>query len=479
MTMNKRRNLMKAGVAVGAVGTVGALGMLAELAKQPVEQATNPELALGGSAGQAGNVAKVSWKNWSESEACHPLAIQSPADEAGLVDLMRKSSASVRCVGAGHSFTALVPTEGNIVSLDRLAGIVDHEGVNVRVKAGTRLAQLARELDGLGLALHNQPDIDVQSLAGAISTGTHGTGKELQALHAKVHALRLVKPNGDLLVCSATQQPELFHAAQVSLGSLGIISEASLEVMPAYRLQRKVSLKPIEEMLELAPGLAEKHRHFEFYYLPFTGFAAAITHDLYQGSDVVRPESGDEAMLHDLRQLRDWIGRFPDLRRWLAKKLIDPAQTEEARDKSWKLLSTARPTKFNETECHVAQADGIACVREVIQKLERRNDVFFPLEFRYVKADQAWLSPFYQRDSCSIAVHAAAGEAYDYLVSDIAPIFRKYQGRPHWGKMHGHTAADFAGLYPKWKDFLELRQQCDPSGRMLNPHLKRVFGIAT
>ena len=468
MNMNSRRTAIKAGVALGAVG---GLGLPAELLKEPVEQLPSvaPLISTG----------KPVWSNWSGINRCQPTALLNPQDEKEIVDIMRNSRGSLRCVGAGHSFTPLVPTDGTLISLDRVAGIVDSQGLSVRLKGGTRLAQLERELDALGLALHNQADIDAQSFAGAISTATHGTGRQLQALHAKVQALRIVTPSGETIECSTSNQPDLLHAAQVSLGSLGVITEATIEVVPAFRLHRKVWLKPLEEMLADAPRLAGQYRHFEFFHLPFTGYAAAVTHEVYQGDDVARPASGDESMLHDLRQLRDWAGRFPALRRWLAQKLINPAQTEEAKDRSWKLLSTSRPTKFNETEFHVPQESGIACVREVIQTLERHNDAYFPVEFRFVNADDAWLSPFYQRNSCSIAVHAAGGEAYQYFAIDIEPIYRKYQGRPHWGKLHTHQARDFADLYPKWKDFLEIRKQFDPIGRMLNPHLREIFGVAT
>jgi FAD-linked oxidoreductase len=362
-----------------------------------------------------------------------------------------------------------------------MSGLITHDkaALTATAYAGTRLNQLSRQLDAQGLALRNLPDIDAQSYAGAISTATHGTGADLSAMHADLQSLQLVGANGEVVECSRAQRSELFAAARVSLGSLGIITRMTTAVVPAFNLKRRVWLKPVEELLQAAPGLARQHRHFEFYYLPFTGYAAAITHEEYSGSDVLRPEAADEDMLRDLRRLRDWVGRYPDLRRWVAQKLIDPEQTELAQDRSWKLLSTQRPTKFNESECHVPRESSIACVREVIQKLERRNDVFFPLEFRFIKGDDAWLSPFYQRDSCSIAVHAAAGEPYDYLVNDIAPVFRKFNGRPHWGKLHGHTSKDFAGLYPRWNDFLAVRAQLDPKGRFLNPHLRTVFGVTS
>lgn len=420
-----------------------------------------------------------SWQSWSASATCTARVLAAPADENALAALLRSSSGALRCVGAGHSFSPLVPTEGTIVSLDRLSGLRNHDKSTMRatLRAGTRLAQMSRQLDAAGLALRNLPDIDMQSLAGAISTATHGTGATLQALHADVTALRLVTPAGDIVEWRQDRDADQMAAARVSLGSLGVITEVTMQVVAAHNLRRKVWLVPIEEMLQLAPQLARTHLHFEFYYLPFTGYAAAITHDAYAGGDVQTPASQDEAMLRDLRRLRDWLGKYPQLRRWSAARLIDQDLTEQATNRSFRLLSTVRPTRFNETECHVPRDAGIACVRDVIDTLERRNDVFFPLECRFVKADDAWLSPFYQRDSCSIAVHAAHGEPYDYLMSEIGPVFRKYGGRPHWGKLHNFTRTELTALYPRWNDFQALRRQMDPRGRMLNPHLRALFGV--
>ncbi len=422
----------------------------------------------------------MSWQNWSANQQCRPRALAAPADEAAIAALLRASTGAVRCVGAGHSFSALVPTDGTILSLDRLAGLrtYDKAGLSATLQAGTRLAQVSRQLDAAGLALRNLPDIDMQSLAGAISTATHGTGADLPALHADVTALRLVTPQGDVIDYEQGRDADLMAAARVSLGSLGVITQVTMRVVAAHNLTRKVWLRPIEEMLERAPELARTHRHFEFYYLPFTGYAAAITHDAYAGSDVLMPPSQDEDMLRDLRRLRDWLGKYPQLRRWSASKLIDPALAEHATNRSWRLLSSVRPTRFYETESHVPREAGIACVRDVIRTLERRNDVFFPMEFRFVKGDDAWLSPFYQRDSCSISVHAAHGEAYDYLLSEIGPVFRKHGGRPHWGKLHNFSGAELAALYPRWNDFQAVRRSLDPRGRMLNPHLRALFGAA-
>lgn len=458
-----RRRFLQAGAA-------SLIGAGAALTHDASAQA-NPAAAKG-----------VSWRNWSGIQSCQAQALETPADEAAVVRLMTSNpGARLRCVGAGHSFTALVPTDGKLVSLDQLSGLISHDktALTATLHGGTRLAQLSRQLDGLGLALPNLPDINAQSFAGAMSTATHGTGRQHPALHAHVSALRLVTPGGEILTCSQTQRPELLAAAQVGLGSLGIITAVTTKVVPAFNLQRKVWLQPLEAMLAQVDALSQSNQHFEFYYLPFTGYAAAITHNKYEGKDLIHPPGNDEKMLEDLRKLRNWFGRAPDLRRWVAKKMIDPEQKEQATDRSFKLFSSSRPTKFNETECHVPRAAGIACVREVIAKLEQRNDVFFPLEFRFVKADDAWLSPFYQRDSCSIAVHAAVGEPYEYIVSELGPIFRKYAARPHWGKLHGYSAAELATLYPRWKDFLALRQQLDPQGRMLNPYLAKLLGVSS
>lgn len=468
LSPNARRHFLR----LGAAAVVAGVLPLPQLGNQNVAHATVPATK------------QLTWRNWSAIEECKPSSLQTPGNEAEILQLLQSTQGPLRCVGSGHSFSALVPTTGHLISLDKLAGIVNNSNPSnasnastISVRAGTRLAQFSRQLDERKLALRNLPDIDQQTIAGALATATHGTGADLPALHADVLEMRIVAPNGKVFECNRNA-PQLLEAARVSLGCLGVVSEVTMRVVPAFNLQRKVWLRPIEEMLGMAQQLANQHRHFEFYYLPFTGFAAAITHDLYTGTDVSMPHASDEEMLRDLRRLRDWAGSMPSLRRWLAKKLIDPKMEEHAKNRSFKLLASSRPTIFNEAECHVPRHLGIECVKEVIAKLEQRNEVFFPLEFRFVKADDAWLSPFYQRDTCSIAVHAAQGEPYDYLTREIGPIFRKFQGRPHWGKLHNFSAKELAALYPRWYDFQEIRRSFDPQGRMLNPHLRQLFGIA-
>ena len=461
--MTRRRDVLAAGAALATGGLARA-----------TQSATPPSAATTGSA----PVAEGEWRNWSGIQSCRPVAQRTPATADEVAKILRTTAGVVRCAGAGHSFTALVPTDGQLFSLDRLSGIVaiDPATKRVTVGAGTRIGVLARALDPHGLALYNQPDIDVQTLAGAYSTGTHGTGVALPALHAHLHGLTLVTPQGETLLASREPEAEVFDAARVAMGTLGVITEVELDVRPRFLLRRRVWLDRTENLLEEAPGLAATHRHFEMYVLPFTGYSAGIIHDEVPAQATTHVDAADEKVLDDLRHLRDWFGRFPGLRRWVAQRLIDPDQKEESVDVSWRLLSTVRPTRFNESEYHVSRDQGIACLRDVIATLETRNDVFFPVEFRFIRGDDAWLSPFHGGDRCSIATHALQGEPYDYLVQAIGPVFRRHGGRPHWGKLHDMTATQLAAAYPRWNDFQRVRRALDPRGRMLNDFTRRILG---
>lgn len=459
--------------AIAASASTAVAGLLAQpLLAGGVRAQSAPE---GGAA-----AAPPPWQNWSGAQRAQPRARPMPANEAELTTLLASSSGEVRVAGSGHSFSALVPTPGTLVSLDRMSGIarIDKAAMTATVHAGTRLGHLARLLDAEGLALPNLPDIDAQTIAGAIATGTHGTGATLPAVHDGVVGARLVTPAGQVLELGGPRDADSLAAARVSLGSLGIVSQLTLRVVPAFNLRRKVWLQPVDDLLREAPALATRHRHFEMFVLPFTGYAAGLMHEVYEGDSLLLPNSAEDATLADLRRLRDWLGRFPALRTWAAQRFIDPHQTEEARERAHRLLSTVRSSRFNETEWHVPAENGIACLRQVIDAIHQHNEAFYPIEFRWVRGDGAWLSPFHGRDSCSIALHAAAGEAHDYIVQIGARVCRAHGGRPHWGKMHPLTAATLAPLYPRWRDFLALRQSFDPQGRMLNAHLRSLFGLA-
>lgn len=421
---------------------------------------------------------RLLWRNWSGIEHAYPAARLAPKSEAEVAQALKTAVAPVRAVGAGHSFTALVPTSGSLMTLDGLAGVERWEGDEAVVWAGTRLGALGPALAERGRAMANLPDINKQSLGGCLGTATHGTGKALKAIHGDVTALRLATASGDVLECDANQNADVFQAAKVSLGALGVITQARLATTSNRRLHRRVWIEPFEAMVEAAEARWDKHRNFEFYAVPFTDMAAGISHDETDAAATVRAATTDDAFLEVLKQLRNLTRFSTPLRKAAAKALLGSAEPEEAIDEGWKLLSTERPVRFNEMEFHLPVATHLAALKEVVAAIEtHRRDVFFPIEVRRIAADEAWLSPFQGGPRGSIAVHCHYKDEYDFLFSLIQPILRKHGGRPHWGKLHSLKATDLAALYPNWTDFLEVRRRLDPEGRLLNPYLKGLFGV--
>lgn len=423
---------------------------------------------------------KAKWQNWSGLQRCNPQEIVSPANEDELAEILKKSK-KARIVGTGHSFMPLVPTDYTLVNIDQFSGLVSHnnEKMTATIKAGSKLSQISRDLDEIGQAIYSLPDIFYQSLAGSISTATHGTGKKYGALHHYIESLKLMTPKGELLECSTTKNSDLFRAAKVSLGALGVITEITLKNRKSYNLHRKVTVYKIEELLEKAPEYFEKYDHFELYYIPGTGASLAVSHELIDDDIKSKPrKTGDEDGLKDLKLARDLLSWSPYLRGKALEIFFSFGQViDEAKDKSWRVLSQPRVTKFNESEFHVDSSQGIKCLKEVISKIDKIKDAYFPLEFRWIKGgDDAWLSPFQGHpESCSISIHADATERYKYLIDDFYPIFKKYEARPHWAKLNKLKTEDFAQLYPKFNDFNELRNQIDPQGKLLNDYLKGIF----
>ena len=419
------------------------------------------------------------WSNWAGNEHAYPSARAAPANEAELAALLPNAQKPVRPVGSGHSFTALVPTDGTLLSIDRLNGLVSDDAARLTatVRAGTKLSALGPILAGIGQEMPNLPDINKQTLAGALATGTHGTGKGVKAIHGEVTAMRLVLPDGEIAECSREVRPELFHAARVSLGAFGVVSEVTLQNRPLERIRKVVSLVDTEDMLRQWPALAERHRNAEFLVLPFTGKSALITHDTT--TEPVQPRGADQDSdtLMDLKSLRDLFEFAPELRRRAAQSAMADIQPDIAIDEGWKLLSNERPVRFKEMEYHLPIAEQVGVLRAIIRRIESdARGVFFPIEARIIAADDAWLSPFYERESGSIAVHAWYKEDHDWMFRLAEPLFREAGGRPHWGKLHSLKADDLKRLYPHFADAAAVRRSVDPAGRMTNPFLHRLFG---
>lgn len=419
-----------------------------------------------------------SWMNWSGAQRATPKRMASPQTEAELAELISATPHRIRPRGSGHSFSGLVPSEGTIVDVSYLSGFrgYDADTGTVRFGAGTTLFQTASKLNELGRAFPNLPDIVDQTLAGSFSTATHGTGATLTALHDYIEGFRLVTASGEIWDVSRQNNPELFAAGKVGLGALGVITEYEMRTVPAFNLRRILAAEPIEQVLDEAQERADTYRNFEVFYLPGTGVAASLRHDLYEGDLTGVQPSDDDEILAGLKQLRDGFGWWPWLRRRLAQSALPNGVLEDVSDASFELLATTRPIKFNEMEYHLPREEGIAVLRKVIAKMDAKKSAFFPMEIRFVASDDAWLSPFHAGPSLSIAIHAAVDEPYDYFFTEFEPIFRAHGGRPHWGKWHSQTRDTLRSLYPQYDAFTALRRELDPNGKFLNPHLADLFG---
>lgn len=421
---------------------------------------------------------KASWMNWAGIERATPDEISFPDSVEALAEKVRSAKGRVRPVGSGHSFTGLATTDDTLIMLNRLSGLQAFDEVTgeARFGAGTPLFQVSKDLAMRGRALDNQPDIDSQTLAGAFATATHGTGNQLPALHDNITAFEFVTADGRLLQVTRDSDADLFEAGKVSLGALGVMTSFTLRSAPAYRLKRTVTVEDSRDFLERLPETAEAHRNFEFYYFPCTGLVATISHDVTDEAPSEETGTDDDDFLMGLKQLRDQLGWAPPLRKMIARSEFPRGVVEQRVDESRMLLSTVRPTRFIEMEYHMPRDRGPETVRRIMRLLDDRGEIFFPMEYRHIAPDTAWLSPFNAAPRASIAVHAAVNEAYDYFFTDFEPVFLKAGGRPHWGKLHSLGRAELTKLYPDYERFLELRRELDPRGKFLNAHLAKLFG---
>lgn len=426
--------------------------------------------------------AQPAWQNWSGGQRAQPSAKWSPQDEDELRQGVR-DAASVRVVGAGHSFSPLVPTSGAILSLDHLSGLISHDTQKqqARLWAGTRLFDAGPLLHGIGQSMPNLGDIDRQSLAGALSTATHGTGINLPCIAAGATALRLVTAQGDVLECSRDRDGDLFRAAAVSLGTLGVITQVTLQNVPAYRLHERVQLLPLDQLLPEMDTWVRQHRHFELLVFPFSRLAIVKTLDLTEEppTGATQGADSDDAMLRLSCELTRWLPGLGHRLQAMIGRFIQPT---ERVNWSHKIFASARNVRFNEMEYQVPLATGASCLDEVCKAVSKSKiGVFFPIEFRFVAADDYWLSPFQSaigEARCSISVHQYHKQDYRPLFAVAEPVLRRHNGRPHWGKLHTVDSADLHALYPDLERFLRLRNELDPRGKFLNPHLRQLFGMA-
>jgi FAD-linked oxidoreductase len=403
------------------------------------------------------------WSNWSGSVTCAPRAVALPTDEAAILTLIKQAAAeqtTVRVAGTGHSFTPLCASAGVLVSLDGLQGLVSTDHEMATFWAGTKLHQVGDPLWAAGLAMANMGDIDRQALAGAISTGTHGTGPTLGNIATQVVGLRLALASGELVDCSPTQAPELFKAAQVSVGALGIITQVTLRCLPAYRLHERTWVAGFDECMAQLDEFIAKNRHFEFFWVPSEDVCAMKTLNPTTAETLESP-NGAARPLCDHPIVTGRLARYV---------------REEKIDRSYRIFPSERNLKFNETEFAVPAINGPDCLREIRDLMQRRYPaVLWPIEYRTLAADDIPLSPAYGRATVTLSVHQAAELPYQPFFADVEAIFRNHQGRPHWGKIHTHTARELAAHYPAWAAFQTVRAEVDPAGLFLNEHLRTIL----
>lgn len=439
----------------------------------------------------------LTWSNWARTAACSPAGRAAPRSEAELAEVVAGAAAearSVRAVGGGHSFTSAATTSGLLLNLDHLDGLEHVErrpgdgGALVTVGAGIRLHQLNSLLAECGLAMRNLGDIDRQSIAGAISTGTHGTGAQFGGLATQVRGLRVVGVDGT--VHDVGPGDPLFEASRLGLGTTGVLSAVTLDVVPAYDLRAEERPMPLAEVLESLDGpdgVVATSDHFEFYFFPVTGRALTLRNTRVAPADVGRMARAgraarsflDEELLSNgafemvNRVATAFGGLTPRLNTISARALS--ARTYQA--PSHRVFCTRRRVRFREMEYAIPRESLRDVITEVDAWLRASGEnVPFPIEVRFAAPDDVWLSTAHGRETAYVAVHQYWRLPYSRYFDAAERIFVTAGGRPHWGKLHTRDSGDLAPLYPRFDDAARVRLEHDPEGVFHNRYTRKVLG---
>ena len=426
------------------------------------------------------------WKNWAGNQQCRPERIERPASEQGLVRIVKQAAAAgrrVKVAGSGHSFTGIALTLGQLVQLDNYDKVlsIDREKRTATVQSGISIARLSEQLDKQGLALENLGDINYQSISGAISTATHGTGLAFGGIATQVTGLRLIAGDGSIVECSADKEPELFSAARVGLGALGIISTVTLRCVKAFNLHAVEMPMRVDQVLESLDDNVRDNDHFEFFWVPGTGWALTKFNERTNSPLATRGlwrEFRDDILINNVAfGALCRIGRLrPSLIPSIARAMPSSGRVEYI-DKSYRVFASPRLIRFYEMEYSIPIEAAVEAVNHVRAFIKQSGLMpIFPVEVRFTKGDDIPLSTASGRDSCYIAVHVFEGMQYQQYFEAVEEIMNDYGGRPHWGKLHFQTAETLAPRYSEWVSFQQARAHLDPEGRFSNPYLDRVLG---
>lgn len=417
----------------------------------------------------------ATWSNWSGSVRGTPAQVERPAKLEALQALVGAADA-VRVVGAGHSFMPLCETEGLLLHLADLEGglKVAPDRRTATAPAGWSLKKLTAALWEEGLSLPNQGDVNPQALAGAIATGTHGTGRDLGSLSTLAQAFTLVMADGTLRTCSRSENPELFEAQRLSLGMLGVAVEITFTVMPAYRLEERIEKVAFAEILERFDDIAAAHRHAEFFIFPYSDKAILKT---LQPTEA--PETSERTTDVDetpFRIANEIAARAPFMIPTLHRGMMMALGSSRRVGPAYQIFPSERNIRFEEMEYELPRANGLRALQDVIRWIRQGNKpVAFPFEFRWAAGDDIWLSPFNMGPGASISMHQYAKMPWQELFKEAEAIFRAHGGRPHWAKRHTLSRAEVDVLYPMAERFRQVRREADPQGKFLNGHLADLF----
>ncbi|WDZ86401.1 D-arabinono-1,4-lactone oxidase [Micromonospora cathayae] len=429
----------------------------------------------------------TAWSNWAGNQRSVAETVLRPHDTTEVASAVRaavETGARIRPVGSGHSFTGIAATDGRRMELTDLAEPVrvDRERRLVTVPAGMTLRALNELLAGHGLALPNLGDIDAQTISGALATGTHGTGARLGCLATAVEALTLVTGTGEVLRCTADEHPDVFAAARVGLGALGVVTELTLRCVDAFTLLAHERPAKLADVLADLPTLLEGHDHVEFYWFPYTDRVQVKTNDRVADDDrPLAPWRGwldDDFLANTVFERACRLGRasprlVPTIAAVSARALTERRYT----GRSDRIFCTPRRVRFVEMEYGLPRAalgEALTALRRIVDGLPFK--VLFPVEVRFTAPDDIWLSHGYGRESVYLAVHQYVGMPYEPYFRAFEAVAEGLGGRPHWGKLHYRDAASLAPVYPRFHDFQTLRTRLDPHRVFTNPYLTRVLG---
>lgn len=427
------------------------------------------------------------WRNWGGNVVARPAREVMPASVEELASAVRQAAEDglrVKAVGTGHSFTSVAATDGVLIRPQLLTGIrgIDRDAMTVTVEAGTPLKRLNMALAREGLSLTNMGDIMEQTVAGATGTGTHGTGRDSASIAAQIRGLELVTADGSVLSCSQKENPEVFAAARIGLGALGVVTAITFAVEPVFLLTAREEPMPLDRVLAEFDQLWAENEHFEFYWFPHTGNTNTKRNNRSAGPErPVGQVAGwfeDEFLSNGVFQVAQWVGRaapatVPAIARLSSRALSARVYT----DIPYKVFTSPRRVRFVEMEYAVPRAALVDTLRELKSMVDRSGlRISFPVEVRTAPADDITLSTGSGRDSAYIAVHMFRGTPYQAYFTAAERIFTAHEGRPHWGKVHTRDAAHLAGAYPRFGEFTALRDRLDPERRFQNDYLRRVLG---